>query len=152
MQRRVSLVALLLIVTAGGVDAQIGSEGTVRGVIRDAEGGVLPGVTVTALSPTVPGTPISLSESDGQFRLLNLQPGVYDIVAELAGFTKYTRRGVEVRAGLNLTLDLVLTLGSVTEHVIVTGDSPLLETQKPIQAVNIAAISCASCRCRPDAT
>ena len=138
MPRRLKVVALLVLVTAAPVDAQIASEGTVRGVVRDAEGGVLPGVTVTAVSPTVPGTHISVSESDGQYRLLNLSPGVFDVVAELAGFTKYTRQGVEVRAGLNLTLDIVLTLGSVEESIIVSGDSPLLETHKPIQAVNIA--------------
>jgi hypothetical protein len=40
----------------------------------------------------------------------------------------------------------------VEENVIVSGDSPLLETQKPIQAVNIAGDSNACCRCRPDAT
>jgi hypothetical protein len=98
----------------------------------------MPGVTVTAVSATAPGTHISVSESDGQYRLLNLQPGVFDVVAELAGFTKYTRQGVEVRAGLNLTLDIVLTLGSVAESITVSGDPPLLETQKPIHAVNIA--------------
>ena len=138
MRQRLKLVALLVFLTAGPVDAQISSEGAVRGVIRDAGGGVLPGVTVTAVSATVPGTHISVSESDGQYRLLNLPPGVFDVVAELAGFTKYTRQGVEVRAGLNLTLDIVLTLGSVAESVVVRGGSPLLETQKPIQAVNIA--------------
>jgi hypothetical protein len=124
--------------TAVPADAQIATEGTVRGVIRDAGGGVLPGVTVTAVSPTVPGTNVSVTESDGQYRLLNLQPGAFDIVAELAGFTKYRRQGVEVRAGLNLSLDIVLTLGSVTESITVSGDGPVLETQKPIKSVNIA--------------
>src|SRR5262245_10730347 len=138
MRRWLKLVALLLFLPAGTVEAQISSEGTVRGVIRDAEGGVLPGVTVTAVSPTAPGTHISVSESDGQYRLLNLPPGVFDVVAELAGFMKYTRQGVEVRAGLNLSLDIVLTIGSVAENVIVSGDTPLLETQKPVQAVNVA--------------
>jgi hypothetical protein len=138
MRRLLNVVALLVMVTAGPMDAQIATEGTVRGVARDAGGGVLPGVTVTAVSPTAPGRHINVSESDGQYRLLNLQPGVFDIVAELAGFTKYRREGVEVRAGLNLTLDIVLTLGNVEESVTVRGDSPLLETQKPIQAVNIA--------------
>jgi hypothetical protein len=138
MRQRLKLVALLAILTAGPADAQVSSQGTVRGVVRDAEGGVLPGVTITAVSPTVPGTRISVSESDGQYRLLNLSPGVFDVVAELAGFAKYTRQGVEARAGLNLTLDIVLTLGSVEESIIVSGDGPLLETHKPIQAVNIA--------------
>src|SRR5262245_49234398 len=138
MRPRLNLVALLVFVTAGPVDAQIASEGTVRGVVRDAGGGVLPGVTVTAVSPTVPGTHISVSGSDGQYRLLNLAPGVFDVVAELAGFTKYTRQGVEVRAGLNLTLDIVLRLGSMVDSITVSGEFPLLETQKAIQAVNVA--------------
>ena len=138
MRQTLKLVALLVFLTAGPADAQISSEGTVRGVVRDAGGGVLPGVTITAVSPTVPGTHLSLSESDGQYRLLNIPPGVFDVVAQLAGFTKYTRQGVEVRAGLNLTLDIVLTLGSVAESITVRGDPPLLESQKPIQAVNVA--------------
>lgn len=138
MRQRLQLVALCVFLPAGPVHAQISSEGTVRGLVRDAEGGVLPGVTVIAVSPTVPGTHISVSESDGQYRLLNLQPGVFDVVAELAGFAKYTRQGVEVRAGLNLTLDIVLTLGNLTESIVVSGGSPSLETQKPIQAVNVA--------------
>jgi hypothetical protein len=138
MRRRLNVVALLVMVTAAPANAQISGEGTVRGVIRDAAGGVLPGVSVTAVSPTVPGTHLAVSESDGQYRLLNLPPGVFDIVAELTGFTKYTRQGVEVRAGLNLTLDVVLTVGSVQESIIVSGEPPLLESQKPIQAVNVA--------------
>lgn len=131
-------VALMVLVTAGPVDAQIATEGTVRGVVRDAAGGVLPGVTVTAVSPAAPGTHITVSESDGQYRLLNLPPGAFDIVAELAGFTKYVRQGIEARAGLNLTLDIVLTLGNVEESIVVRGEPPLLESQKAIQAVNIA--------------
>ena len=93
MRRRLNVIALLVMLTAGPVDAQISSEGTVRGVIRDAGGGVLPGVTITAVSPTAPGTHISVSGSDGQYRLLNLPPGVFDIVAELAGFAKYHAAG-----------------------------------------------------------
>ena len=72
-----------MFVTAGYLDAQISTEGTVRGVVRDAGGGVLPGVTVTAVSSTIPGTHISVSESDGQYRLLNLPPGLFDVAAEL---------------------------------------------------------------------
>lgn len=74
MRRHVTVGGLLACLAAGPVDAQIASEGTVRGVVRDAGGGVLPGVTVTAVSRTVPGTHISLTEADGQYRLLNLPP------------------------------------------------------------------------------
>ncbi|MGD9904823.1 MAG: TonB-dependent receptor [Vicinamibacterales bacterium] len=137
MRQVPTLVALWLCV-AGPVDAQVTGEGTLRGVIRDAGGGVLPGVTVTALSPTTPGTHVGVTESDGTYRLLNLPPAIFDVVAELPGFSKYSQPGVEVRAGLNLTLDIVLAVGSVEETVVVSGAPPLLESQKPIQAVNVA--------------
>jgi hypothetical protein len=81
MRRRLTEAALLVMVTTGPVGAQIANEGSVRGVVRDAEGGVLPGVTVTAVSQTLPGTHINVSESDGEYRLLNLPPGVFDVVA-----------------------------------------------------------------------
>lgn len=135
---RLNAVVVLLLVMAGPVYAQVAVEGTVRGIVRDAEGGVLPGVTVTAVSPTLPGTHTSVSESDGQYRLLNLPPGVFDVSAELAGFKTYTWPGIEVRAGLNLTLDVVLALAGVEETIVVRGEPPLLESQKPIKAVNIA--------------
>jgi hypothetical protein len=116
---------------ASHATAQIGAEGTVRGVVSDTDGGVLPGVTVTATSATSPQTYGSLTEADGQYRLLNLPPGRFNIAAELQGFAKFAREGVEVRAGLNLTVDIVLSLGSVEETITVTGEPPLPETQKP---------------------
>ncbi len=135
---RVPMLAVLWLFVAGPVDAQVIGQGTLRGVIRDAGGGVLPGVTVTAVSPTIPGTHVGVTDADGTYRLLNLPPAVFDVVAELPGFTKYSQPGVEVRAGLNLTLDIVLEVGSVEETVVVSGAPPLLESQEPIQAVNVA--------------
>jgi hypothetical protein len=129
------------------VDAQIASDGT-AGVVRDAEGEYYQ-VTITAVSPTVPGTHVTVSESDGRARFLNPSPGPRRRRGT-ARLREHTRQGVETRAGLT-SLDIVLTLERDRERYR-DGDSPLLETQKPIQAVNIAAISCASCRCRPDAT
>ena len=61
MRRRLNLLALLLIMTARPAYAQISGEGTVRGVIRDADGGVLPGVTVTAVSPRKARRPMCMA-------------------------------------------------------------------------------------------
>src|SRR5262249_53177854 len=80
----------------------------------------------------------AVSEADGSYRLLNLPPGEYTIAAEIQGFAKYSRAGVIVRAGLNIEVDIVLKIGAVSETVQVTGESPMLEVQKPVQAVNIS--------------
>lgn len=119
--------------------AQMANEGTIRGVIRDEQGGAMPGVAVSASSPSAPGNHSAVTEADGSYRLLNLAPGVFEVVAEKPGFSKAIRAGVEVRAGLNLTLDIDLKTGTVQESVTVSGEAPLLETEKPIQAVNVAA-------------
>ena len=137
MNRLVS-AALVYLSLCGSVWAQSSADGTVRGVLRDEQGGVLPGVTVTATSPTQPGSRTAVSEADGSYRLLNLRPGEYTITAELQGFSRYSREGIVVRAGLNIEVDIVLKVGAMSETVTVSGESPMLEVQKPVQAVNIS--------------
>lgn len=118
--------------------AQTSAEGTIRGTIRDPQGGVLPGVTVEATSPAATRGQIVMSDADGSYRLLGLAPGEYTVSADLSGFAKYERRGVLVRAGLNIGMDIDLALGAVSETVRVTAESPLLEVHQPVQAVNIS--------------
>ena len=129
---------LVLFSLCGTASAQTTAEGTIRGVIHDALGGVLPGVTVVAASPTVAGSFTSVSDAAGSYRLLNLSPGEYSITAELQGFSKYVRPGIVVRAGLNIAVDIEMKIGAMSETVQVTADSPMLEVQKPVQAVNIS--------------
>jgi len=71
-------------------------------------------------------------------QVLCLQPGTYTVVAELQGFSKYQRIGVDVRTNLSLNLDVVMTVGSLQETVTVSGDAPMLEVEKPTQAMNIS--------------
>ncbi|MCX6629208.1 MAG: TonB-dependent receptor [Candidatus Solibacter sp.] len=138
MKRSTLFVMVCLLSVAGIASAQLGTEGSIRGVITDEQGGAMPGVNVSATSPSAPGNHVAVTESDGTYRLLNLAPGVFEIVAERQGFSKSVRTGIEVRAGLNLNLDIELKTGAVQSTVTVTGEAPLLETEKPIQAVNVS--------------
>lgn len=131
-------VLTLLLVNFSSAHAQISSDGTIRGTVRDAQGAVLPGATVTAASPTVPGVRTAISDVQGDYRLIDLPPGEYTIVAELQGFSKVSRAGVLVRAGLNLSVDFTLQVGSISETVTVAVDTPMLETQQTVQAVNVS--------------
>ena len=96
-------------------------------------------VPVKAASANIPGVHSTTTESDGQYRLLNLPPGLFNVTAESAGFSKTVRTNIEVRAGLNLTVDIEMKLGAVEQTVNVSGDAPLLETEKAVQAVNVAS-------------
>ncbi len=132
------LVVLILTTGASIADAQISSEGTIRGVVRDPQGAVLPGATITAASPIVAGVRTTVSDSQGNYRLIDLPPGEYTLTGELQGFSKVSRTGVLIRAGLNLSIDLTLQVGSLQETVTVAADTPMLETQRTVQAVNIS--------------
>lgn len=118
--------------------AQATAEGNIRGYVKDEQGGVLPGVAITAASPAVPGARTAVSDAEGFYRLLNLPPAEYTVTGELSGFSRFARPNIVVRAGLNIAVDVTLKLGAVAETLTVTADTPMLEVQKPVQSVNIS--------------
>ena len=134
-----SLLALaFLIASTSAAHAQIASEGSIRGVVKDAQGAVLPGVTITATSLTVAGLRTTMSDAQGDYRLTDLPPGEYTITGELQGFSKISRASIVIRAGLNLSVDLTLQVGSLQEVITVAAETPMLETQRTVQAVNVS--------------
>jgi hypothetical protein len=133
-----ALGVLLLLTCAAAESVAQTTEGSIRGYLRDEQGAALPGVTITAMSVAVARPLTTVTDQEGYYRLLNVPPGEYSVGAELEGFTKFIRDNVAMRAGLNLGLDIVLKVGSLTETVEVKGDSPLLETTRAVQAVNVS--------------
>jgi hypothetical protein len=133
-------IALVAIVTAvvfpTSLSAQTG-QGSLRGYVRDAQGGALPGVTVTATSPDAIRPVSATTDSEGYYRLTNLPPGTYSLTAELTGFSTFKREGVLLRAGANFQVDIELPLGTLQETITVTGDTPMLEVAKPGNVLNI---------------
>jgi hypothetical protein len=95
---------------------------------------------ITAPNPNVAGVTTAVSDGEGHYRLTDLAPTTdYRITAEKVGFAGFERKDVVVRAGLNITLDIGLQLGNVSQSVEVSaGDSPLLETFSAEQAVDIS--------------
>jgi hypothetical protein len=138
VQRISSAVLALVFAAATAAHAQITADGSIRGYVRDEQQAVLPGVTVTAVGTNVAGTYTATTDSNGFFRLLNVPPGTYTVTAELQGFSRSVRPDVVVRAGLNLTLDMTMRVGALEEAVEVRAETPILETTKPTQGVNIS--------------
>jgi hypothetical protein len=136
MARRIlASLAVVLIVSVTTAWAQ--SDGSLRGYVKDEQGAVLPGVTVTALSPALLAPVTGVTDNTGYYRLLNLPPGTYTITAELAGFSTYRREGIIMRAGITFTVDIDLALGNLAETITVSGDSPMIETGRPTSVLNI---------------
>ena len=122
---RLSLAAAIVAIVPGLASAQ-----TIAGVVRDASGGVLPGVTVEASSPAlIEKVRSAVTDGSGQFRLDTLVAGVYSVTYALPGFSTVKRDGVQVQTGVTLTLNAELRLGGLQETITVTGETPVVDVQ-----------------------
>jgi hypothetical protein len=83
--------AAFLLVAVAPAYAQV-EQGRLLGTVKDAQGGVLPGVTVTATSPALIGQRTALTESDGRYLITNLVSGPYSLKFELQGFQPFLRQ------------------------------------------------------------
>jgi hypothetical protein len=134
-----SAVGFLLVAWTIG-HAQTSAGGSIRGRVADASGAIVSNATIVAISPNVAGAFHAIADTEGAYRLLDLPPANdYTVAAEKPGFSKFERKGVTVRAGLNIALDIDLVVGNVNQTVeVAAGDTPLLETVSAEQAVDIS--------------
>src|SRR5258708_692333 len=120
----VSLLAILVPFVAFGQS----STGAISGNVTDANGGAMPGVTVTATNTATHASRTVTSNGVGHYEIPLLPPGVYHVVAELSGFQPVgATRNINV--GTEATFDVKLKPG-VTETVTVTAAAPIIETNK----------------------
>src|SRR5713101_6879815 len=99
-------VALLLVAVAPAF-AQV-EQGRLLGTVKDAQGGVLPGVTVTATSPALIGDRTVTTEVDGRYLITSLPSGTYTLRFDLQAFQRYERQNIVVTQGTALTVDVQL--------------------------------------------
>jgi hypothetical protein len=129
-----SLVSALLL--AAPVAAQ--QTGTLSGVVKDAQGAVLPGVTVTASSPAlIGGSRTTPTGATGSYQLTGLPPGMYTVMYELSGFTTLNRENVVVQVNQVARLDVELAVGTLQESVTVSGESPVVDVSSTVTQTNI---------------
>jgi hypothetical protein len=102
--------------------------GSINGKVADTSGGVLPGVTVSATSPSSMGVQSSVTDSGGNFRFPSLPPGTYTVTFELPGFNTLKRENIQISMGFSATINVELAVASLQETVTVTGDSPVIDT------------------------
>ena len=136
LRRSFCFVAMVCLLAATPTLAQTG-EGSLIGYVRDQQNSVLPGVTVTATSPELIRPVVAVSDGNGYYRLVNLPPGTYTLSAEIQGFSTYRREGIVMRAGSTFTLDIIMTVGALSETVTVKGETPMLDVGRPGNAITI---------------
>src|SRR5882762_1204386 len=125
---RLTVLVVAICAVATSATAQI-DQGRLTGTVKDAQGGVLPGVSVTAKSPALIGTRTVVSEGDGKYSIASLPSGPYELAFELSGFQAFKRTNIQLNLGQILTIDAALQVASLQESVTVTGASPVVDMQ-----------------------
>ena len=130
MHARIGALAVALVLAvAGWANAQVTTTGTIQVVVQDAQGGRLPGVTVTARAEDSVTTRTAVTNAEGVASLEALAPSnAYVVTTELQGFQTQTINAVLVRSGQTATIDLTLAVAGLTEAVTVTADAPIVNT------------------------
>jgi hypothetical protein len=130
--RRLVRTALFLVAVvvaaASPALAQGEASSVVTGVIADAQGGVLPGVTVTLRNVESGTTRTAVTEADGQYRIAGLLPGRYSLRAELDGFAPAEVPSLTLTIGLVAQMNMTLALQGLSETLTVTAEAPVVET------------------------
>lgn len=127
MCKKAFLTIVLLFFSLQGARAQE-SRGSIIGRVVDSSGGVLIGAQVSAVNVATNTGPSSISNNEGNYEIPYLNPGTYLVTAELPGFKKSVRQGIVLRVNDRMTLDFALDVGEVAESVVVTGETPLLQS------------------------
>jgi len=122
--------ALLVLCTVMTAAARAQSSASINGTVIDAQGGVLPGVTLTLRNSDTGVVRTAVSEADGAYRFAGLPPGRYDLKSELAGFTTVDIKDTTLTIGLEVRRDVRMNIETLQESVTVIGQAPVVETTR----------------------
>ena len=131
-KRLLSLAACCLLSSAAAPSAiaQNAALGNISGIVRDPTGAVVANAPVLVTNSGTGASRTLATDSEGHYAATYLQPGQYEVVLGGGAFGKVDRKGVPVTVGSTVTVDADLPNASVTTDVLVTSDSPLIETDR----------------------
>jgi hypothetical protein len=129
---RLLIVGLFLVLPV----AASAQEASVRGIVTDTTGGVLPGVAIVAVHEASGNTFETATDARGEYRL-PVRVGTYQITATLEGFSTTTRGGLQLLVGQQAIANLEMAPSSLQESVTVTGEAPLVDTSSSMLGGNV---------------
>ena len=135
--RRILLLVLGAILASRPAVAQ--QTGILSGIVRDAQGAVLPGVTITIASPSlIGGVRTTDTAGAGTYQFTALPPGIYEVTYDLSGFSTLKRSDIRVLVAQVTRVDVELTVGTLQETVVVTGLSPVVDVGSTTTQTNVS--------------
>ena len=127
MARLTMVLVLALFVLVPSIAS---AQAQITGTVTDTSGAALPGVTIEASSSAlIEGARSVVTNASGQYRLVDLRPGVYTVTFTVSGFRTFRREGVELPDNFVATMNTEMQLGNLEETVVVTGGSPIVDVQ-----------------------
>src|SRR5262250_2499559 len=112
------------------VPVSASAQASIAGVVKDASGAVLPGVTVEAASPVlIEKTRTAVTDGSGQYRIVDLRAGTYTVTFTLTGFSSVKRDGIELSGSFVTTINADMKVGAVEETITVSGETPIVDVQ-----------------------
>jgi hypothetical protein len=130
---RVKIPAVLLAITSlcwFGLPSTAVAQSAITGLVVDASGGVLPGVTVEATSPAlIERFRTAVTDDQGRYAIVDLRPGAYRLTFTLAGFTTLVRDGIDLPSNFTAAVNAQLRVGALEETVTVSGAAPVVDVQ-----------------------
>jgi len=110
------------------------AQSAIAGVVRDATGAVLPGVTVEASSPAlIEKMRSAVTDDQGRYNIVDLRPGTYIVTFSLSGFSAVKREGIQLSANFTAPVNVEMKIGAMEETITVSGSSPVVDVQNTVQ-------------------
>src|SRR5688572_2460990 len=129
---RIVTFAIAISCLAGDAPGQTSpfGDGAIAGVVRDADGSVLPGVVVEASSATlIEGVRADVTDPTGRYEIRGLRPGLYAVTFTLEAYQTVKRERILIEGSVMRTVDQSMVLGSLADSVIVIADTPLIDVR-----------------------
>ncbi len=131
-----TLLVLSFALSIGQVFAQSTTTGGINGTVTDPQGGAVPNASVTVTNLGTNSSVTATADSNGAFRVTNLQPGTYKLETTVSGFAPALADNIIVEVGRSTPVDIPLTLGTATAEVNVTAEAPVVNTNDNAAATN----------------
>src|ERR1700722_15291801 len=133
----VTILAGLSLATVDTAAQQI--TGSIRGTVLDPSGAVIQSATVTARQVETGLTRVAVTDHQGEYVLVELPIGHYQLEVLARGFEKYLQQGISLDVNETATVGVRLTLGAETQQVKVRADAALVQNTVSTLAATVMA-------------
>ena len=133
------LKTVVLFFCVAGLPAVASGQAAIAGIVRDASGALMPGVTVEASSDSlIEKTRVTVTDGLGRYRIEELRPGLYTVRFTRPGWRPYQQTGVELTGSFTATVNAELAVGSLTEAVTVAREIPVVDLNSARREVTLS--------------